>query len=160
MDMKFSIEPKKHQLAREIDAIEKCNAYTAPYGLVLSRTQIQNLVAHRFAALKQTRRMEFGQGILEKLIEAFCDSPYIHESNYEETLLELQDMFYHFKNEVFEQLSDDELILSMKTGFNGPGHGSLEYVAGTWVETLTRRMRTGGWGFEETIDSEEEDEND
>jgi len=160
MAMEFSIEPKKHQITREIDTIEKCNAYTAAYGLVLSRAQIKNLVAHRFDALKQTRRMEFGTGVLEKLIDAFCDSPYISESNYEETLLELQDMFYHFKNEAFEQLSDDELILSMKTGFNGPGHGSLEYLAGTWVETLTRRMRTGGWRFEETFDFEEADEND
>ena len=47
---------------------------------------------------------------IKKLIEAFCDSPYIMQSNYEETLEELQDIFYFFKGEAMEQISDDELI--------------------------------------------------
>ena len=47
---------------------------------------------------------------IKKLIEAFCDSPYIMQSNYEETLEELQDIFYFFKEEAMEQISDDELI--------------------------------------------------
>ncbi len=159
MRISFSIEPIKNQMQQSIADIHKCNAFTAKYGLTLSKAEIQNLVAHRFAVLKETRRMEFGTGILEPLIYAFCDSPYIDSSNYEQTLLALQDMFYQFKNEVFEQLSDEELILSMKTGFNGAAQGSLEYLAGTWVETLARRMRCGGWGYEETVEvTPDEDE--
>ena len=154
MDINFSIEPIQNQIDQDVEAIQKCNVFTEQYGLTLTISQIQKLVTQRFIALKQTKRIEFGGGILKKLIEAFCDSPYIHKDNYEEILLELQDMFYQFKGEVFEQLSDDELILSMKTGFNGAAQGSLDYLAGKWVETLTRRMRCGGWGYEETIDDE------
>ncbi len=156
MDINFSLEPLKAQVSQSIAALEKCNDMTRRYGLELSRTQIQNLVAHRFAALKENKRMEFGPGILEKLITAFCDSPYIDQENYEATLLELQELFYHFKNEALEMLSDDELILSMQTGFNGPAQGSLEYLAGEWIETLTRRMRSDGWGYELTFDTEDD----
>ena len=52
------------------------------------------------------------------LLEAFCDSPYIMQSNYEETLEELQDIFYFFKGEAMEQISDDELIEFMKRDFD------------------------------------------
>ena len=47
------------------------------------------LINKRFEALKNTGRIEFDEGILKKLIEAFCDSPYIMQNNYEETLEEL-----------------------------------------------------------------------
>lgn len=156
MDMKLSIKPISGQVEKDVNAIEACNRETEKFGLVLSRAQIQKLVAHRFDMLKSTRRVEFDEGILEKLIRVFYDSPYIHADNYEETLLELQEMFYQLKNETFEQLSDDELLHAMKTGFDGPAQGSLEYLAGTWAETLTRRMRTGGWGYELTFDFEDE----
>ena len=62
---------------------------------------------------------------IKKLIEAFCDSPYIMQSNYEETLEELQDIFYFFKEEAMEQISDDELIEFMKRDFDGKCQGSI-----------------------------------
>lgn len=40
------------------------------------------------------------------------------QSNYEETLEELQDIFYFFKGEAMEQISDDELIEFMKRDFD------------------------------------------
>jgi hypothetical protein len=42
--------------------------------------------------------VEFGRGITKMLIEAFCDSPYIYQDNYEMTILELLESFYYFKN--------------------------------------------------------------
>jgi hypothetical protein len=71
----------------------------------------------------------------------FCDSPYIHSRNYEETLSELQDIFYYFKGEAMERLSDDELIGAMSKVFNGVAHGSLEYLAETSLEELCRKLR-------------------
>ena len=107
---------KKKQLAMEI---KKCNEITMKYGVTLSDTQIENLINKRFESLKNTGRIEFGDGILKELIEAFCDSPYIIQENYEETLEELQDIFYFFKGEAMDQIADDELIEFMKEYFNG-----------------------------------------
>ena len=131
---------KKKQLAMEI---KKCNEITMKYGVTLSDTQIENLINKRFESLKNTGRIEFGDGILKELIEAFCDSPYIIQENYEETLEELQDIFYFFKGEAMDQIADDELIEFMKEYFNGECQGSIEYFSGTNLEELCRNTRYG-----------------
>lgn len=131
---------KKKQLAMEI---KKCNEVTMKYGVTLSDTQIENLINKRFESLKNTGRIEFGDGILKELIEAFCDSPYIIQENYEETLEELQDIFYFFKGEAMDQIADDELIEFMKEYFNGECQGSIEYLSGTNLEELCRNTRYG-----------------
>lgn len=113
---------KKKQL---IMNIKKCNELTIKFGVSLSDEAIERLINRRFEALKNTGRIEFGEGILKKLIEAFCDSPYIMQNNYEETLEELQDIFYFFKGEAMEQISDDELIEFMKRDFDGKCQGSI-----------------------------------
>ena len=131
---------KKKQLAMEI---KKCNEITMKYGVTLSDTQIENLINKRFESLKNTGRIEFGDGILKELIEAFCDSPYIIQENYEETLEELQDIFYFFMGEAMDQIADDELIEFMKEYFNGECQGSIEYLSGTNLEELCRNTRYG-----------------
>ena len=131
---------KKKQLAMEI---KKCNEITMKYGVTLSDTQIESLINKRFESLKNTGRVEFGDGVLKELIEAFCDSPYIIQENYEETLEELQDIFYFFKGEAMEQIADDELIEFMKEYFNGECQGSIEYLSGTNLEELCRNTRYG-----------------
>lgn len=131
---------KKKQLAMEI---KKCNEITMKYGVTLSDTQIENLINKRFESLKNTGRIEFRDGILKELIEAFCDSPYIIQENYEETLEELQDIFYFFKGEAMDQIADDELIEFMKEYFNGECQGSIEYLSGTNLEELCRNTRYG-----------------
>lgn len=42
---------------------------------------------------------------------AFCNSPYISNENYEDTLHELIGMFYDFKNDTWDAVTDDELIM-------------------------------------------------
>ena len=131
---------KKKQLAMEI---KKCNEVTIKYGVTLSDTQIENLNNKRFESLKNTGRVEFGDGVLKELIQAFCDSLYIFQENYEETLEELQEIFYFFKGEAMEQIADDELIEFMKKYFNEECQGSIEYLSGTNFEELCRNTRYG-----------------
>ena len=74
---------------------------------------MERLAASRFSALKKTGRIEFGEGILPKLIQRFLDSPYLIQNTYEETLTQLQELFYELKNETKEHLSDDELLTAI-----------------------------------------------
>ena len=83
---------------RITDKILACNQDTAVYGLVLTQEQAVALAHTRTSALKDTKRIEFNSGIIDKLIMAFCNSPYISNENYEDTLHELIGMFYDFKN--------------------------------------------------------------
>ena len=135
--------PLQQQLLAAHQEIRECNAYSSRFGLVLSETEITDLVTSRAEALRASGRIEFGGGILPKLIEAFCDSPYVDQQNYADTLTELQEAFYYFKTEAMDRLSDDELIEYMVKVFNGRAQGSAEYLSGTSQEALARYARTG-----------------
>ena len=41
----------------------------------------------KFRTLKETGRIELREGIIDKLIKEFCDSPYINQENYAERWL-------------------------------------------------------------------------
>lgn len=120
-----------------------CNEYSVRYGLVLSEQQIQEIVKQRFETLTNAGRVEFGEGILKKLIYAFADSPYITQDKYKDIILELMDSFYYFKNESKEKIPDDELISFMKKHFDTTCQGSLEYLNSTTLEDLCRKTRFG-----------------
>lgn len=152
MNNNFALEPIRMQMLAAAQELRACNELTARFGLVLSETQIQCLVERRFTALRDTGRIEFGEGILKKLIYAFCDSPYITQENYEETILDLQDSFYYFKNESMDRIADDELIEFMKIVFDGRAQGSFDYLSGTSLEELCRFAREG-WNPHDSADS-------
>lgn len=120
-----------------VEGLRRSNDMSARFGLSLSEPQMQALARRRQEALLDTGRVELGEGILPRLIEAFCDSPYLCQANWEETLGELQELFYYFKNESRDRLSDDELIDGMKRLFDGPARGATEYLAGLPVEAFT-----------------------
>ena len=122
----------------EIANIKKCNEYTSKYGLVLSDNQISNLLERRKETLKETGRIEFREGIVDKLIKEFCDSPYINKENYAETLYELIEIFYEYKNETMDLITDDELLAFMKKSFDGICQGNLEYLSGTILYKMRR----------------------
>jgi hypothetical protein len=143
MEGGFSLTPLDMQKMQTMEELRECNDLTVKYGLQLSEQQIRELTEKRFAALKDTGRIEFGQGILKKLVTEFCDSPYILQDNYVDTLLELQDAFYYFKNESLDLFTDDELITMMKNYFDGACQGSTDYLSGTSLEDLCRDARYG-----------------
>ena len=127
----------------EIANIKKCNEYTNKYGLILSDNQISNLLEKRKETLKETGRIEFREGIIDKLIKEFCDSPYINQENYTETLYELIEMFYEYKNETKDLITDDELIEFMKKSFDGICQGNLEYLSGTVMYRMRENLLSG-----------------
>ncbi len=137
----LEIVNKRKQI--EIANIKKCNEYTTQYGLILSDDQINNLLERRKETLKETGRIEFREGIIDKLIKEFCDSPYINKENYAETLYELIEMFYEYKNETMDLITDDELIEFMKKSFDGICQGDLEYLSGTVMYKMRENLLSG-----------------
>ena len=120
----------------ETGLLLKSNEKAQKYGLVLSRKQAAAIIATRNAALQRTGRMEFGAGILGRIAEAFCDSPWISQEDYEQTLHEVTGLFYEFKNETMDIVSDDELIDFICKG-------SLELLAGRALPMLAEHVRSG-----------------
>lgn len=145
--------------------IEKCNDFTAQFGLTLSHFQAIELVETRTHALQSNGRIEFGGGVIQKIIREFCHSPYIYSYNYAETLHELVEIFYYYKNETLDLLSDDELIHFMSSRFNGICQGSLELLSGRELNNMASNLRFGYasnyWEYpaedEEVLEDEQDD---
>lgn len=132
---------------RELAEILACNEETARFGLALSQREAQELAVCRNESLRRWQRVEFGRGILEKLIFTFCDSPYLHQDNFAETLEQLQDMFYEFKNETQDQMTDDELLGFMREQFDQVCFGDVDYLEGTCLDRLAQEVRRGFKGY-------------
>lgn len=132
--------------------LNAANEYTEKFGLKLSEEDGSLLLTERKNILKKQERVEFGEGILPKLIFAFCDSPYIYQDNYTDTLGRLQEIFYMYKNETLDEITDDELIEFMKDQFDGPCQGSVDYLEDTSLEVYARNSRFGLHGSKEDDD--------
>ena len=122
--------------------LARCNRLSAHHGLTLTQTDLVRLEEARQSALRETGRVEFSGGVLAKLADAFCVSPYLDQCDYADTLETLQELFYEFKNLCGERLEDDELIAAMTVIFDGTG-GSLDALSGADAETLYAAARTG-----------------
>ena len=141
--------------------IQRCNEFTQSFGLVLSPRDAVELVETRAYALKSNGRIEFGGGVVTKIIKEFCDSPYISMYNYAEILHELTEMFYYYKNETLDLISDDDLIRFMKDSFDGACQGSLELLSGRELANMARNLRYGyPLDYSESSDVDGEDEYD
>jgi hypothetical protein len=126
-----------------IAKIIKCNKITSSFGLALSHAEAAELAATHAKSLIGYGRVEFGGGIINKIIMKFCDSSFLTQYNYAETLNDLIEIFYYFKNETLDEIGDDELISLMKEYFDYNCQGSVELLQGRELEALSRRIRYG-----------------
>ncbi|NLT58849.1 MAG: hypothetical protein GXX99_07805, partial [Clostridiales bacterium] len=126
-----------------VGEVIKCNDYTERFGLVLTQAQAIELVETRSVSLRDNGRIEFGGGVIDKIIREFCDSPYLSMQNYAQTLHELIELFYDYKNETMDLIADDDLIEFMKSAFDGVCQGSLELLSGRELYRLARNLRFG-----------------
>ncbi|HWQ71163.1 MAG TPA: DUF6323 family protein [Desulfitobacteriaceae bacterium] len=142
--MSFEISVFSGLLQKQAAAeLEKCNDFTAQFGLILSRRDVVELVETRSLALTNNGRIEFEGGVMEKIIRQFCDSPHLSMNNYAETLHDLIEMFYYYKNETLDLISDDDLIKFMKKSYDGICQGSLELLSGRELARMARNVRFG-----------------
>lgn len=130
-------------IQNQIRDLVACNDYTKQFGITLSKKEAMELIEERRENLIRQERIEFSEGILTKLIFAFCDSPYIYQNNYVDTIQRLQEIFYLYKNESLDELTDDELIEYMKMQFDGKCQGDLDYLEDTSLEAFARKIRRG-----------------
>jgi len=129
--------------------LQGCNSLSTRYGLILARADMRMLAEKQAEALQSTGRVEFGHGPYEKLVYAFCDSPYLSQADYAETLAELCALFYRFKSESGERWSDDELIESMKQLYDGECQGSLDLMGDRLWQALHTHPDTEAFAEEE-----------
>ena len=131
---------------RTEQALLRGNAVTERFGLTLTPEQCGRLLERRASALRETERIELGEGILPKLAVTLCDSPCVGPENWEETLGGLTELFYHFKGACGERLGDDELLATLVRLYNGWAGGCADRIADLDGHAMLRFARTGRVG--------------
>ena len=142
----LALASQKEQMA----ALTKTNGYTEQFGLILSEEDAAELLAERSNALKEQRRVEFGEGILPRIIYEFCDSDFMEQDTYVETLARLQEIFYLFKGEAMDELTDGELLAFMRQQFDEICFGDLDYLESTCLKKFADAVRAGYRGYQAT----------
>lgn len=127
-------------------ALLRGNAVTERFGLTLTPEQCGRLLARRTEALRETERIEPGEGILPKLAVALYDSPCVGPENWEEALGGLTELFYHFKGTCGERLGDDEMLAALVRLYNGWAGGCADRIADLDGRAMLRFSRTGRVG--------------
>ena len=140
-------EMAKQTLAAQV---LETNQYTQKYGLVLRKEDAALLAEARADVLRDQKRVEFGPGILPKIIYAFCDSSYIYQDNYCESMARLQEIFFQYKNEMLDEITDDELLEFMREQFENVCRGDFDYLEGTCLDLFAQAIRAGYAGYRET----------
>ncbi len=130
-----------------LSRLMETNQATERFGLALTRQDAELILEERGNVLREMRRVEFGEGIIPRIIHEFCDSAYIDQSNYVETLLRLQEIFYLYKNEMLDEISDSELLHFMKEQFESICFGDLDYLEGTCLSNFAQAVRAGYSGY-------------
>lgn len=133
--------------ANQITALQETNNITEKFGLTIKKEDAVLLMEERKSTLKEQGRVEFGEGILPKLIYTFCDSDYMDQENYVDTLCRLQEIFYLYKGESLEIVTDDELLSVMREQYEDVCFGDLDYLEGTCLKFFSEAVRAGYRGF-------------
>jgi len=137
----FGQDPAQMQLAKAFSELEACNRELGRHGLSLTTRDIEALVVGRLESLELSERVEFGGGVAKQLVLAFAGSPFVSQADFVQTVLEIQDLFYEFKNESLEQIPDDDLIAKMRSLFDDPAQGDLNHLEEALFEGLARAVR-------------------
>lgn len=134
----------------QIQKVMESNQYTEQYGLTLSAQDAEVLTQERKSTLMEQKRVEFGESILPRIIYEFCDSAFISQSNYVESLVRLQEIFFLYKNEMLDEISDEELLNFMKEQFETVCFGDFDYLEGTCLDIFAQAVRAGYRGYQQT----------
>lgn len=135
------------QQENQLEKVMETNRMTEKYGLVLDVQEAKLIAEERGSTLRRQKRVEFGGGIVPRIIEEFCDSDFIDQNNYVETIIRLQEIFYQYKNEMLDEISDDELLHLMKEQYETICFGDLDYLEGTCLEHFAQAIRAGYRGY-------------
>ena len=135
------------QEQNQLSKVIKTNETTKQYGLSLTEQDAKWILEERKNSLAEQKRIEFGEVIATKIIYEFCDSDYIHQSNYVDTIIRLQEIFYLYKNEMQDEITDDELLHLMKEQFENLCFGDLDYLESTCLANFAEAIRAGYGGY-------------
>lgn len=135
------------QEQNQLGKLMEVNQKTEQYGLSLREEDAKLILKERRQTLKDEKRIELGESITKKIIDEFCDSDFLYQDNYVSTIIKLQEIFFMYKNEMHDEITDEELLHFMKEQFENVCFGDLDYLEGTCLNIFAQAIRAGYRGY-------------
>lgn len=138
------------QEQNQLGKLMEVNQKTERYGLSLREEDAKLILKERRQTLKDEKRIELGESITKKIIDEFCDSDFLYQDNYVSTIIKLQEIFFMYKNEMHDEITDEELLHFMKEQFETVCFGDPGYLEGTCLADFAKAVRAGYSGYRQS----------
>ena len=129
-------------------SIIKSNDVTSSYGLVLSEIDVDYLIDIKNKVLYDLGMVCVFEDVIEKIIYAFYDSCYIDKDCYVDMLGQLIEVFYFYQSNLYNRISDDEIISYIRDMFDRKCHGEVSFLYGECFLLIKNMLDEGKWYYE------------
>ncbi len=144
MDIILYGQDKNEIIAADIaELCDLADRTTDDYALILTEAEMQAVAVSHTESLERTGRIEVMGGLVSKITEAFCTSPYFSQNDFADGLCRLIEAFYQTKNDCEDLIGDDELIEFMVTNFNNVYGGDLNALIENALPRLSQMLLMG-----------------
>lgn len=103
----------------ELVLSEPARVALAASGLNLTRDQLARVATARRDALAELDRVEFAAGVIDELVVAFADSPFLGGVAVGDALVDVVALFYAVRDDVPVDVPDDEVLVALRAAFDG-----------------------------------------
>lgn len=126
-----------HCQTRQDDLVE-CEKTLATHNLELARDELQALLLAQNELLMQAGRVQIGGSVLPALIDEFASSCSLDGGKPAETLTELQEAFYHLRDDAPAHIPDAAILSGLRIAFEGEACGCVEAVESMGIAAVLR----------------------
>ena len=105
---------KENAIQKETDQILENMQNNHKPGLLLTREEVLQLCEKRNEVLVQCERLELNGSIMDQLIDAFMDCPYITRDEFADVMEEVIEVFYIMKNVCLDLIDDQTMMHYMR----------------------------------------------
>ena len=105
---------KENAIQKETDQILENMQNNHKPGLLLTREEVLQLCEKRNEVLVLCERLELNGGIMDQLIDAFMDCPYITRDEFADVMEEVIEVFYIMKNVCLDLIDDQTMMHYMR----------------------------------------------
>ena len=105
---------KENAIQKETDHILENMQNNHKPGLLLTREEVLQLCEKRNEVLVLCERLELNGGIMDQLIDAFMDCPYITRDEFADVMEEVIEVFYIMKNVCLDLIDDQTMMHYMR----------------------------------------------
>lgn len=145
--MKFYLDLYRTSTAlrkKEFDEIMTVDEKAKNNNIILTRDKVEYIIDSHKSALRNYDRIEFGENLAKKILDRFCESPYVKNHNVHTVVESILEIFYCVKSETETEITDNEIIDKLFMAYENECSGSVELLYDWAVQRLIRAVNFKG----------------